>query len=243
MITKGDIVNGTLKLMRISGLTVSAGPEEIANATQALDDYMGELSIDLDIPYIQPLEYGTSDPDDTSGLTPEMAGPVKKSFLEELTAYFGKPIPQSVLKTAATGMRALENLLVDVPIAQNPATLPIGSGNEWDYRSDKFYPEPSSDEFPDYVTTNDSFILPIDWSSWLADAELLSVEYESDNGLELSGESIDSPYSNVKLTFTEDGYFELCATATKGVAPNDEKFTQKFTYDVRDCQRPSLITN
>lgn len=243
MITKGDIINGTLKLMRINGLTVNATPEEVGDATQVLDDYMGELSINLDIPYIQPLEYGTSDPDDTSGLTVEMAGPVKKSFLEELCSYYGKQIPNSVLKTANSGMRALENLLVEVAPAQNPATLPIGTGNEWDYRSNKYYPEPSSDEFPDYVTTGDSFVLPIDWSSWLADEELVSVEYEADNIITLSEESIDSPYSNVKLTFSQDGVSVLCATATKGVAPNDEKLTQRYTYDSRDCRQPSLTSN
>lgn len=243
MITKGDIVNGTFKLMRISGLTVSATPSETEDAIQVLDDYASELSVDLALPYIQPLEYGTSLPSDTSGLTPEMAGPVKKSFLGELCAYFGKEIPNSVLKTSSSGMRALENLLVEVDVAQNPATLPIGSGNEWDYRSNKFYSEPTSDEFPDNITKGDSFILPIDWSSWLQDQDLESVEYETDSGLVLSGETISTPYSNVKLTFNEDGYFELCATATKGISPDDEKFTQKYTYDVRDCKQPRLLNN
>lgn len=243
MITKGDIVNGTLKLMRINGLTTNASPENISDGIQVLDDYMGELSIDLPIPYVQPTEYGKSDPDDTSGLTPEMAGPVKKSFLEELCAYFGKPIPQSVLKTAHSGMRALENLLVNVEPSQNPATLPIGSGNEWDYRSDKFYPEPNSDEHPENAEVGEYYFLTIDWSSFILDDELTAVTYDVDSSITLSEESIESPYSTVKLTFVTSGTTELCVTGTKGESPTDERIIKNFTYSIADCRRPSLLSN
>ena len=47
---KIDVVNGTYKLIRISGLTSKAIPEEIEAALQVADDYAGELlSTGLDV--------------------------------------------------------------------------------------------------------------------------------------------------------------------------------------------------
>ena len=78
MPNKIDIVDGAFQLMRISGLTVQASPSEITLGLQVLDDYCAELKPTLDVGYIQPLEYGKSDPNDYSGLTIEMVGPMKK---------------------------------------------------------------------------------------------------------------------------------------------------------------------
>ena len=76
MPNKIDLVNGTYKLIRISGLTSEAIPEEIEAALQVADDYAGELlSTGLDIGWIQPLEYGQSDPNDYSGLNAQTIGP------------------------------------------------------------------------------------------------------------------------------------------------------------------------
>ena len=42
---KIDLVNGTYKLIRISGLTSEAIPEEIETALQVADDYAGTYAV------------------------------------------------------------------------------------------------------------------------------------------------------------------------------------------------------
>ena len=233
---KIDVVNGTYKLIRISGLTSKAIPEEIEAALQVADDYAGELlSTGLDVGWVQPLEYGQSDPDDYSGLNVQTIGPFKKLLAIELVDYFGKQAPPTLYSNADKGMRSLEQLLVNVNPAQNPGTLPMGSGNEWDYRSDKFYPEPISDDGAIYKNTSDIFQLPIDWTAWLAGLfTLTSVTYEVDSGVALTNEAIVDETSVVTVGFSRVGQFTLCAKATNS---NGDVVSEKIIYNVTDCNK------
>ena len=232
---KIDVINGMYKLIRISGLTSEAIPEEIETGLQVADDLAGEISTTLNLGWIQPLEYGTSDPDDFSGLDVQTVGPFKKLLALEIVDYFGKTPSIKLQENAAKGMRALEQLLVNVRPLQNPATLPIGSGNEWDYRTDKFYPEPISDDGAIYKNTSDVFQLPIEWAAWLAGLfDLSTVTYEADEGIVLTDEVIDGTISLVTVSFSKVGQFTLCARATNS---NGDVTTEKVIYNVIDCHQ------
>lgn len=232
---KIDVINGMYKLIRISGLTSEAIPEEIETGLQVADDLAGEISTTLNLGWIQPLEYGTSDPDDFSGLDVQTVGPFKKLLALEIVDYFGKIAPQSLHMNAAKGMRSLEQLLVNVRPMQNPATLPIGSGNEFDYRTDKFYPEPISDDGAIYKNTADVFQLPIDWSAFLVGLfDLTSVTYEVDSGIVLTDKAITDDFSVVTVSFSKVGQFTLCAKATNS---NGDVDTLKLIYNVIDCHQ------
>ena len=111
---KIDLVNGAYQLIRISGLTSVAIPEETIIGLQVSDDLAGELSTTLNTGYIQPTEHGQSDPNDYSGLTVQTAGPFKKLLAMELVDFFGKQIPMSLKGNADKGLRSLEQLLVNV---------------------------------------------------------------------------------------------------------------------------------
>lgn len=237
MPNKIDIVKGCYQLIRISGLTKQSIPEEDEIALQVLDDYAAELSSTLNTGYIQPAEYGTSDPNDYSGLTAELAGPMKKMLALELVNYFGKDVPASLAAIAAQGMRSMEQLLVTVDNAQNPATLPIGSGNEYDYRSDKFYAEPTTDDGGMNFYLDEVTQLPIDWSSWLQDETLVSVTYDADSSLNLTNEAIEENTSVVTVSFLREGQFTMCALAEK---TDGEKKEQKFVFNVTKCRNPNL---
>lgn len=232
---KIDLVNGAYQLIRISGLTSNAIPEEITIGVQVADDLAGELSTKLNTGYVQPLVYGDSDPNDYSGLTNQTAGPFKKLLAMELVDFFGKQIPMSLKMNADKGLRALEQVLVNVNPTQNPGTLPIGSGNEWDYRSDKFYPEPISDDGAIYHYKTDVFPFYNDWSQWLAgEADLVTVEYEFDDGVVLSGEIIVDNTSTVTVSFLKVGQVFLCAKATDS---NGNVTSEKVIYNVIDCNQ------
>jgi len=136
---------------------------------------------------------------------------------------------------AGKGMRSLEQILVNVNPSQNPGTLPIGSGNEWDHRSDKFYPEPISDDGAIYKNTSDVFQLPIDWSAFLAGLfTLTSVTYKTDAGITLTDKAIDEDISVVTVSFTKQGQFTLCAQATNS---NGDVDNYKLIYNVTDCNK------
>lgn len=235
MPNKIDLVQGAYQLIRISGLTSKAIPEEIEIGVQVADDLAGELSVDLNIGYIQPAEYGGSDPNDFSGLSSQSAGPFKKLLALELVDFFGKVAPSSLQVNANKGMRSLEQSLVKVNQTQNPGTLPLGSGNDYDYRSDRFYPEPISDDGAIYKNTSDVFQLPIDWTQWLAGLyDLSTVTYKVDSGVSLSNEVIVDGVSAVTVSFTRQGQFTLCAQATSS---NGDVTSEKVIYNVVDCDK------
>ncbi len=238
MINKVDILNGTFSLLRISGMTVQPRPEDYEDSLQILDDYAAEIQPELDTGYIQPDEYGGSDLNDYSGLTASLAGPFKKLMALQIAPLFGKEIPPTLYKIAQDGMNSLEYQLVNVGPAQNPATLPIGSGNEYDYRSDKLYPEPNNDDGAVNYYENEVFNLEIDWNPWLKGETITTVVYDSDNGIDLANESNTDGISIVTVSFNTTGQFQLCATATKS---NGEVQTRKFIYNSIDCKRPQII--
>lgn len=145
MVTKGDIVEGAYKLLTIWGISLGPSNEDTTFGLEVIDDYAKQLESDgLMMGYISPEAYGQSDPNDDSGLSDWMAGPMKKLLAIEVMTAFGKPLTPQLLRISEQGLRSLEHAIVKVPVAQNPGTLPKGSGNEWAYRDNKFYSEPPS---------------------------------------------------------------------------------------------------
>lgn len=237
MINKIDIIEGSYKLLRISGLTVNPSPGEISDALQTLDDYCAEIKPFLDLGYVQPSEYGQSDPNDFSGLTAPMAGPLKKVMAIQLAPFFAKSIPPELAVIADNGMRSLEQLLVNVGNSQNPATLPIGSGNEWDYRSDKFYREPNNDDGAINYYSNEVFGITEDWSTWLALSgghTLTSVTYDTDSGVNITNESIVDNVSSATVSFNSVGQFQVCIIATNS---NGDVKNKRIVYNSIDCKQ------
>lgn len=236
-INKGELVNGAYAIIRISGLTLTASPDEITAGIQEADDLASELKgRGVDVNWQQPSNYGLSDPADTSGLTPEMAGPFKSILSLRLVDLFGKQATPSLAKRADDGMRALEQITVSVPQSELPSTLPFGSGNEWDYRSRRFYSEPAINNDADYVFLGDVLNYTEDFSSWLIDDVLATVTWESsDSGIEIENTSFGDATASAQLTFSKLGGFTLCITATR--AGSTDVFTVQKNFIVRDCLR------
>ena len=242
IVSKGDLVNGMFQLIRISGLTVQANPEEKEIALQVADDYAAELKPFLDIGWAYPSDYGLSDPADNSGLAIEMAGPFKKLLALQVVEFFGKQPTQILVKIASDGMRTLEQLLVNVPDAQNPPTLPFGSGNEWDYRDRKFYNEPADNHGASYVFKGDILNYDEDFSQWVGDEALDSAVWEvQDSGLSIANESFTDSVASAQLTFDKTGGFTVCITVTK--TNSTDKLTVRKNFIIEDCQPSGLRFN
>lgn len=238
--TKNDLVIGAYQLLRISGLTSIANNKEVVFALSAMDDWAAQLSTRYETGYLQPTEYGLSDPNDLSGISIKIAGPFKKMLAVQLATAFGKEVPPTLAAIARSAERDMEMFLVEVAGAQNPATLPIGSGNEWGYRSNKFYLEPNNDDGAVNKYENEIFNLNLSWVSFVGSDELASVTYENDSGINISSPSIDVDGSTsvATLSFNSRGQFQLCATATSSTGLVE---TRRFVYNAVECIRSGAI--
>ena len=235
IVSKGNLVKGAYLLLRISGLTRIATPADTEIGLQVADDYAAELLSTLDIGWQYPANYGESDPSDNSGLSIQMAGAFKKLLTLQLCSFFGKEIPQALIVTASEGMRSLEQQIVSVPDSLPPSTLPFGSGNEWGYRDRKFYPEPPLNNGASYVFKGDVLNYSEDFSTWLVDATLVSVVWESaDSGITIANESFTDNVASAELTFVEIGGYNVCITATK--TDSTDVFTVNKNFIIEDCE-------
>lgn len=236
-IKKGDLVNGALSIIRVSGLTVNPSPEEDTLATQEADDLAAELKGDgVNVNWQYPTDYGLSDPTDTSGLIPEMAGGFKSLLAVRLLDYFGMQVTPALADRARRGLRTLEQITVSVPVSENPSTLPFGSGNEQDYRSRRFYNEPAINNDADYVFKGDLLNYTEDFSPWLINETLVSVTWKTVNsGILISNETFADTTATAQLSFNQVGGYTICITATK--TNSTDVFTVQKNFIVRDCNQ------
>jgi len=241
MVTKGQLVNGTFSLMRISGLTSPGGADDFEIGLQVADDYALELkAMGLDINWQQPSEYGGSDPSDNSGIDVRLAGPLKKLLVLELASHYGKIVPREIAVTAIAGRRAIVHLLVEVTEAQNPPTLPFGSGNEWDYRDRKFYSEPANNKGSTIVFKDDILNYTHDFSTWLIDEILETVIWEEvGSGITITNDSFGDSSASAQLTFEKVGGYTVCITATK--TNSTDRLTVQKNFIINECQSSGLV--
>lgn len=234
-ITKVDIVNGTFSLMRISGITVNASPKDISDAIQVADDFAAQLKVhNIDVGWIQPAEYGASDPNDNSGLVAGLAGAFKKILAVELLPYFGKPVTDVLASLARDGMKTIEQYCVSVPNSQFGTTLPIGSGNEYDNNWNTAFFNTPTDPNAERFIVNEVTTYQVDFSDFVLDESLESVAWvSSDGGLFISNESFTEMVASAQLSFNRAGQYTVCLTATKTNSTDKKVVERKFI--VREC--------
>lgn len=141
LIKKINIVSRAAEELKISGISTTATPDEIVSFLNRLDELMAALSSEgLDLGYLYPSEYGTSDPDDDSGLELWMVNPVSMLLASDMASSYGVDKASSVDPRKVTNaMRTLSNGVVEVSGSKYPKTLPIGSGNQRLESGDYFY--------------------------------------------------------------------------------------------------------
>lgn len=127
MATKGDIVNGAYQRLRISGLTISASPEEIAGALEVLEDmcatYEGR-NICLNYNFTD-----DPDPSDDSRLAREFIKPIKDLLAWNMAMFFGKQMPPALDSLQRSAMSLLYAATAKVNPVQAPRRMARGSGN------------------------------------------------------------------------------------------------------------------
>lgn len=130
-ITKGDIVNQMYELMRISGLTVNASPEDTTLALKILERMI--LSYEnkgLFLSYNKSEYYPDPDPNEESGLSDKSVQAAVLLLMKNTVSAFGKIMPDELRDEAD---RAYDGLFETIPPIrrQNPRQ-PSGQGT-WPY--------------------------------------------------------------------------------------------------------------
>lgn len=231
MTTKGDLINGAFAFLRISGITVNPNGDDISLAISILDDKCAELGMSYDIGYSLPQEYGASSTSDESGITPEIAGAIKKILALELAPIYKPDSNLGRLEyLARDGLKAIQNATINISTNQYPETLPQGSGNTWRYSATTFYPSPAPYD-AESVIKGESEALNIDWSSYLVGDVITAVTYEYGSGIALSDETYGEQSTSALVSFVSVGVYEVCVTITSARGTNK----YKKTYAVSEC--------
>lgn len=137
MITKADLIKGALQHLAVDGLLMQPMAQDQQAALQHLDDYAAaQAAIGQDIGYLQPLQYGTSLPEDDSGVDVSLVGPIKVLLANYIAAMFGKQLDPMKVNWAE---KMLAQQLVNIEPCAYPVTLPVGSGNYNGSLSDTFF--------------------------------------------------------------------------------------------------------
>lgn len=127
MITKADLIKGAMQHLSVDGLLMQPMAQDQVAALQMLDDFAATYAaIGQDIGYLQPLEYGTSLPEDDSGVDVGIVGPIKVMLAAYIATMFGKQLDP--MKTSWAEKMMMQQLTVIEP-CKYPQTLPTGSGN------------------------------------------------------------------------------------------------------------------
>lgn len=140
-ITKGEIVDKTYLLMRISGLTVDATPEDKSLALSALEDMiLSYENMGLFLSYNKSETYPDPDPAEESGLSDKSIQAVKLLLFENIAPAFGKVFPESLKDQRDMAYMGLFDTVPPIRI-QNPrqpagqGAYPYCNGNEQLYYS------------------------------------------------------------------------------------------------------------
>jgi hypothetical protein len=194
---KADIINGAYSKMRISGLTVSATPEDVSLALERLEDMAAEFdgrNISTNYNFEDEPDTGS-----THNLDRKFWDAFKSNLAVRLFPDFGKGMqPDPVLiAQAQQGFSFLSATTAPRRQTQYPSRMPRGSGSTWLNRWNRYF-QPveevplSSASVKMVVGDIEDFVEHFD--SWLKDVEdVVSYTIEAGSGLTIVSDSLDTP--------------------------------------------------
>ena len=193
--TKGDIVNLAYSLMEISGLTVTAGPEDLELALDRLESMMAEFLIKtIDVGY-----YFENEPDLATphNIDYALTYPVGCNLAVRLCPDFGKTPNPVLLAMQKSGYSVLLGVTTSVSHTNYPSRMPVGSGNRLHSSFNQFftgseYIQETPKTYKMYM--GDKNIFTENFNSWLRDGETLAAaSVTADTGLTISAIATSSP--------------------------------------------------
>jgi hypothetical protein len=206
---KGDRINGAYSQLRISGLTVSATPEDSALALDRLETMAAEFEgRNICVEYNFEDE---PDPGSTHNLERKYWHAFDTNLAVRLLADFGKGMqPDPVLiSQAQQGFSFLSATTAPKRQTQYPSRMPRGSGSTRLNRWNRYF-QPAA-EVPLSSSSVTLFIGDVDdfteeFNSWLINSETIDAyTIEADTGLTIESSLISDDFNAVNYRITATG--------------------------------------
>ena len=233
---KGDIINGAYSQMRISGMTIIPGPDDIATALRRLEAMANEFCArNIDTGY-----YFEEEPDVNSkcGLDPKFWYTFECILATRLVSDFGKgaqdKIDPILFKNASAQISFLYAATANPRQIQYPGRQSMGAGNSQFSRFSKFY-TPFT-EAPNVCATNRMIIDDIDdfvehFNSYLkSDEEIDSYSIEVDTGLTVISDSKDG--SDILYRIQADSGGSVLHVKIVVITDDDRVITRIINFEV-----------
>lgn len=216
---KSQIVNQALAQTEISGLTRSGSPEETSLCLSELEQMLAMwLAGGIDIGY-RFSEADNPDINDESGIPLWTVRGVVSNLAVSILEYFGKPVPETILKKSKAGKSVIETKTYVPHNVSYPGGMPRGQGNQkYGYNHSSFYPKttnPLTDNFIYLTFGNVENPRPIDMRPYLTDGETITNITEqsadcltvsciknNDGSISYRVKSIRNSSAQLKVTFT-----------------------------------------
>ncbi len=237
---KGDLINSAFSRMRISGLTVSATPEEMILALERLEDMASEWDgVNICTGY-----NFEDDPDINSlhNLDRKYWQAYKTNLAVRMFPDFGKGMnpDQTLLREASAAYSVLASLTAMVRPAQYPSRMPRGSGSSrmWNRWRKYYYPV---DNPPISCATNKMYIGDTNdfvehFDAYLEDSEtVVSYTIEADTGLTIDSDSLSTPDIIYRITATggTDGVTGRYQVKMVATTSNSRVTTRVIDFELR----------
>lgn len=213
---KIDIINNAYSQMRISGLTVDPGPEDVELALVRLEEMAAEFEtrgICVNYNFTE-----QPDPDDDSniplGFRLAFSAPLAIRLVD-----FGKAVPPELQAQASQSLSNLSARSFQLNETQYPHRMPLGSGNTLRTRRWQRYYQPSPrapiDCATHYMTVTNINDFSETWERYLNEGEtIVSFVRTFTPGLSIVSESLTTPVINFRVKALEAGYQAIEYTAT-----------------------------
>ena len=215
--SKIETVNQAFQILRISGLTVKAVPEENAIGIDELEGMMNEFQA-RNICSSYNFE---SEPLQNSDANIELAyqKAVEYSLAVRLSTYFGREPTQGMMRTATASLSTWSAASSKTRQIKNPSRMPRGSGSNWGTKAfSRYYREESA--APDKCSTKSLKVNEInnfeyDFSQYLyADETILSYTTKISDGVSLLSSSIQDSKVIMSVKGVKSGAQSILITIT-----------------------------
>lgn len=232
--SKVELVNMAFEILRISGLTTKASPEELTIGLDQLESMMSEFeSRNICSSYnFEEIPSLTSD----SNLELKYQNAVQYNLASRLATFFGKEPTQGMMRTAVASLATWSASCGRVNQINYPNRMPRGSGNTFRKSNiRRFYrqetPAPDNCE-TNYIKVGETNDFQYDFASYLGNSEIISsYEIVATNGIQL----ISSTLQSKKILMTVKGITAGNNNVVVTITTSDSRVNpQKIYFQVED---------
>lgn len=137
MATAAQVIKAALQRILVQAANAELAPDEYNDAMFAMNNFMLALDADgVKLGYTEITNLGQTVTIPTGALRGLIA-----NLAIEVSPDYGGDITPGLMQAATEGLKVMEKLGVEIAQTQYSSTLPRGSGNDYNDRISRFYPD------------------------------------------------------------------------------------------------------